>query len=234
MNTVITAFLYIVEFFIAINCFGDIMNERIRKTYTVLIGIVLYAFAFSVHFINEHPILNVAIFFSVADNEDVNEYIDKIYGEIAHHSMFGNTKNKMLDLMINKYQYICEAERIEFYVSIKTANLLFIESPDLISMLGNLLDNAVEAAKNSAERKIDLSINRVNGFDILTCTNSCDTSPQATGKILKTTKNDDGVHGLGVRSIKSVVKKYKGDFEWSYNENAKEFAVYIAFSEKLN
>lgn len=430
MNTVITAFLYIVEFFIAINCFGDIMNERIRKTYTVLIGIVLYAFAFSVHFINEHPILNMAIFFSVnflfaflcfdckvlkavllaffltatmastefismtalsfiynsdintynqniatyttaillsktlyflitklivyfgfgisvskkmrtppflflfpvcsivilvafwtissnyeltgtldivitvssvailfsiiltyafygkttreldelykaqqeaerintdiayysildkqndklktfihdeknhltvikslADNEDVNEYIDKIYGEIAHHSMFGNTKNKMLDLMINKYQYICEAERIEFYVSIKTANLLFIESPDLISMLGNLLDNAVEAAKNSAERKIDLSINRVNGFDILTCTNSCDTSPQATGKILKTTKNDDGVHGLGVRSIKSVVKKYKGDFEWSYNENAKEFAVYIAFSEKLN
>ena len=148
--------------------------------------------------------------------------------------MFGNTKNKMLDLMINKYQYICETERIEFYVSIKTANLLFIESPDLISMLGNLLDNAVEAAKNSTERKIDLSINRVNGLDILTCTNSCDTSPQATGKILKTTKNDDGVHGLGVRSIKSVVKKYKGDFDWSYNEKTKEFAVYIAFSEKLN
>lgn len=171
---------------------------------------------------------------SLADNEEVNEYIDKIYGEIAHHSMFGNTKNKMLDLMINKYQYICETERIEFYVSIKTANLLFIESPDLISMLGNLLDNAVEAAKNSTERKIDLSINRVNGLDILTCTNSCDTSPQATGKILKTTKNDDGVHGLGVRSIKSVVKKYKGDFDWSYNEKTKEFAVYIAFSEKLN
>lgn len=430
MNTVITAFLYIVEFFIAINCFGDIMNERIRKTYTVLIGTVFYAFAFSVHFINEHPILNMAIFFSVnfffaflcfdckalkaallaffltatmvstefismtalsyiyngdintynqniatyttaillsktlyflitklivyfgfgisvskkmrtppflflfpvcsivilvafwsissnyeltgtldivitvssvaillsiiltyafygkttreldelykaqkeaerintdiayysildkqndrlktfvhdeknhltvikslADNEEVNEYVDKIYGEIAHHSMFGNTKNKMLDLMINKYQYICEAEKIEFYVSIKTANLLFIESPDLISMLGNLLDNAVEAAKNSTERKIDLSINRVNGLDILTCSNSCDTSPQATGKILKTTKNDDGVHGLGVRSIKSVVKKYKGDFDWSYNENAKEFVVYIAFSEKLN
>ena len=65
MNTVITAFLYIVEFFIAIKCFCDIMNERIRKTYTVLIGIVLYAFAFSVHFINEYPILNMAIFFSV-------------------------------------------------------------------------------------------------------------------------------------------------------------------------
>lgn len=430
MSIAITAFLYIVELFIAINCLGDIMNERIRKRYTILIGAVLYANAFIVHLINEYPILNIATFFcvnflfaflcfdrkvvksallsfflsatmlstefitmtllsllydgdintynqniatyttaillsktlyfivtklivyfgfgmsvnkkmrtppflflfpacamvilvsfwiissnyqltamldivitvssvavllsiiltyifygkttkeldelykaqtqaeristdiayyaildkqndklktfvhdeknhltvikSLADNEEVSEYIDKIYGEIAHHSMFGNTKNKMLDLMINKYQYICETEKIEFYVSIKTANLLFIENSDLITMLGNLLDNAVESAKVSTERKIDLSINRVNGLDILTCTNSCNTPPQSIGKILKTTKSDEGVHGLGVRSIKSVVRKYKGDFEWSYNENTQEFAVYIAFGEKAD
>lgn len=428
MKTAVTAFLYIVELFIAINCLGDIVNEKFRKIYTVLIGALFYAFAFSVHHINENPILNIALFFTVnclfaflcfdckalkaallafflsatmastefismtllswaydgdintynqniatyttavllsktlyflttkllvyfgfgisvskkmktppflflfpvcsiviliafwtisssyelngtidimitvssitvllsiiltyafygkttreldelykaqkeaervnadiayyaildkqndklktfihdeknhlsvikslADNEEINEYVDKIYGEIAHYSMFGNTKNKMLDLMINKYQYICEAENIELYVSIKTANLLFIESPDLISLLGNLLDNAVEAAKSSVDRKIDLSINRVNGLDILTCTNSCDTAPQATGKNLKTTKNDDGVHGLGIRSIKSVVKKYKGNFEWNYDKEENSFTVYIAFKNK--
>lgn len=428
MKTAVIAFLYIVELFIAINCLGDIVNEKFRKIYTVLIGALFYAFAFSVHHINENPILNIALFFTVnclfaflcfdckalkaallafflsatmastefismtllswiydgdintynqniatyttavllsktlyflttkllvyfgfgisvskkmktppflflfpvcsiviliafwtisssyelngtidimitvssitvllsiiltyafygkttreldelykaqkeaervnadiayyaildkqndklktfihdeknhlsvikslADNEEINEYVDKIYGEIAHYSMFGNTKNKMLDLMINKYQYICEAENIELYVSIKTANLLFIESPDLISLLGNLLDNAVEAAKSSVDRKIDLSINRVNGLDILTCTNSCDTAPQATGKNLKTTKNDDGVHGLGIRSIKSVVKKYKGNFEWNYDKEENSFTVYIAFKNK--
>ncbi|MBR2893154.1 MAG: GHKL domain-containing protein [Clostridia bacterium] len=428
MKTAVIAFLYIVELFIAINCLGDIVNEKFRKIYTVLIGALFYAFAFSVHHINENPILNIALFFTVnclfaflcfdckalkaallafflsatmastefismtllswvydgdintynqniatyttavllsktlyflttkllvyfgfgisvskkmktppflflfpvcsiviliafwtisssyelngtidimitvssitvllsiiltyafygkttreldelykaqkeaervnadiayyaildkqndklktfihdeknhlsvikslADNEEINEYVDKIYGEIAHYSMFGNTKNKMLDLMINKYQYICEAENIELYVSIKTANLLFIESPDLISLLGNLLDNAVEAAKSSVDRKIDLSINRVNGLDILTCTNSCDAAPQATGKNLKTTKNDDGVHGLGIRSIKSVVKKYKGNFEWNYDKEENSFTVYIAFKNK--
>lgn len=428
MKTAVIAFLYIVELFIAINCLGDIVNEKFRKIYTVLIGALFYAFAFSVHYINENPILNIALFFTVnclfaflcfdckalkaallafflsatmastefismtllswvydgdintynqniatyttavllsktlyflttkllvyfgfgisvskkmktppflflfpvcsiviliafwtisssyelngtidimitvssitvllsiiltyafygkttreldelykaqkeaervnadiayyaildkqndklktfihdeknhlsvikslADNEEINEYVDKIYGEIAHYSMFGNTKNKMLDLMINKYQYICEAENIELYVSIKTANLLFIESPDLISLLGNLLDNAVEAAKSSVDRKIDLSINRVNGLDILTCTNSCDTAPQATGKNLKTTKNNDGFHGLGIRSIKSVVKKYKGNFEWNYDKEENNFTVYIAFKNK--
>lgn len=156
---------------------------------------------------------------SLADNREVDEYIDKIYGRIKHHSMFGNTKNKMLDLMINKYQYICENESIDFSVSIKTANLSFIEQSDLIALISNILDNSVEAAKDSREKIIDLSINKVNGFDILTCSNSCDIKPQAIGKTLKSTKTDDGFHGLGVKSIKRIVNKYHGDFEWSYDEN---------------
>lgn len=174
---------------------------------------------------------HLSVIKSLADNPEVSDYIDKIYGEISHHSMFGNTKNKMLDLMINKYQYICRSGNIEFYVQCKTSNLNYIENSDLITLFGNMLDNAVEAAKSSTNKKIDLTMNRVNGFDIITCTNSCDKKPQSIGKMLKTTKTDDGFHGLGVNSIKRIVKKYSGDFEWSYDENSKEFVVYIAFKD---
>ena len=170
---------------------------------------------------------------SLANNQNVDEYIDKVYGQIRYYSLFGNTKNKMLDLMINKYQCICENENIKFYVTIKTSNLSFIEQNDLISLLSNLLDNAVESAKSSTEKIIELSINKVNGFDILTCLNSCDSKPPVTGNGLKTTKTDTGLHGFGVRSIKKIANKYKGEFEWSYNETEKEFTVYIAF-KKLN
>ena len=65
MKTAVIAFLYMVELFIAINCLGDIVNEKFRKIYTVLIGALFYAFAFSVHHINENPILNIALFFTV-------------------------------------------------------------------------------------------------------------------------------------------------------------------------
>lgn len=176
---------------------------------------------------------HLSVIKSLADNPEVSEYIDKIYGEIRHHSMFGNTKNKMLDLMINKYHYICRNEGIELNISVKTSNLSYIENSDLISMFGNLLDNAVEAVRASKEKRIDLSINKVNGFDILTCTNSCDEKPQSIGKMLKTTKTDDGFHGLGVNSVRSIVRKYKGDFEWSFDENIKEFTVYIAFKTQI-
>lgn len=170
---------------------------------------------------------------SLADSPEVSEYIDKIYGDIKHHSMFGNTKNKMLDLVINKYNYICEREKIDFYVTAKTSNLLYIDNPDLITLLGNLLDNAVEAAKMSAEKKIDFSVNKVNGFDVLTCSNSCDDKPVISGDILKSTKSDDGEHGLGVKSIRRIVKKYDGEFEWQYDDSAKEFVVHIIFNPKV-
>ena len=167
---------------------------------------------------------------SIANNSVVNEYIDKVYGQIEYYSMFGNTKNKILDLIINKYQYICKNENIDFSTSIITANLSYMEQSDLITLLSNIHDNAVEAARKSSEKIIDLSINKVNGFDILTCLNSCAQKPQVIGKNLKSTKNDSGFHGLGIKSIQNTVKKYHGEFEWSFNEIRNEFTVHIAFN----
>ncbi len=166
---------------------------------------------------------------SLSDNKEINDYIDRLCGEIKVSSLFGNTENKMLDLVLNKYSYICENDEIRFNVTAKTANLTFIENTDLVTVMSNMLDNAVEAAKVSAEKYIDLSINRTNGFDIITCTNSCDKAPAAKGDVLNTTKNDGVFHGLGVKSIKKIVSRYKGSFEWSYDMNEKEFVVYIAF-----
>lgn len=79
-------------------------------------------------------------------------------------------------------------------------------------------------------KTIELSISRVNAFDMLTCVNSCDSKPQSVGKKLRTSKNSDGFHGLGTKSIRTVVAKYKGEFDWSYSEFDRKFTVKIAFS----
>ena len=166
---------------------------------------------------------------SLAKNKEVSEYIDKIYGEIVENSILGNSKNKILDLIINKYQYFCSQENITFNVHVTTSNLSFIDAPDLTNMLGNILDNAVDAAKTSKQKKIELSINKVNGFDALTCINSCSKKPATTDGKLLSTKSDDGIHGIGIKSINKIVNKYSGTFEWAYNESTSEFSLYIVF-----
>lgn len=168
---------------------------------------------------------------SLAGNPEVDRYIDEVYGQLKTHSTFGNTKNKMLDLIINKYQYLCDSKGIDFYVSVTTANFSYIEDPDLITLLSNMLDNAVESAGTSEKKHIDLILNRINGFDILTCSNSCSKQPNTAGKTLLTTKSDEANHGLGVKSIKRIVEKYGGEFDWSYDKSKKDFVIHMAFNE---
>lgn len=168
----------------------------------------------------------------LADDEQVDEYIDKIYSDLNKYSASGKTDNKILDIILNKYSVLCEINKIEFYTVIKTANLNYISSSDLSSLLNNMLDNALEAARKSKGKRIELSINRAQSFDVLTCTNSCDVRPEAENHILKTTKEDKRFHGYGTKSMRKIVKKYNGTYKWDYNECAREFTTSIIFESQ--
>ena len=146
--------------------------------------------------------------------------------------LFGNTENKYLDLLLNKYQSECEINHISFEYSIRTANLSFMESSDLISIMSNILDNAVMASKLSEEKTVSLSINRNNSFDVLICKNSCDQKPTSSGDDLKTTKTESGIHGYGFKSIRRTAKKYNGDIEWKYDDSTKTFTITVIFPNK--
>ncbi len=168
---------------------------------------------------------------ALANNKEVSSYIDSIYEDIKYHSMFGNTKNKYLDLLINKYNSICKANGIDFEINIKTANLSFMQPPDLITIISNILDNATKAATESQGKKIIFSINTANGFDFIDCINSCDDKPRVIKNILQTIKKDTEKHGYGIKSIKQVTRKYKGEFSWSYSETEKQFKTSLIFGK---
>lgn len=168
---------------------------------------------------------------SMSDTKQISDYIDSIYNDIQKYTPSGLTENKQLDVILNKYSVQCESEKITFTKNIKTANLSFMDDTDLISLISNILDNAVEAAKNSSEKRIDLSLNKVMGMASLTCSNSCDISPVSKNGQLLTSKSDKASHGLGTKIIKQTVRKYDGEYQWRYDENQKEFVTVVAFCE---
>lgn len=169
--------------------------------------------------------------YNLSENSDqAKEYINNIVKDIEQSNRFGKTSNKLLDLIIEKYSYICEKENIIFKQNIHTSKLEFIEDSDLTSIFNNLLDNAIEAAKQSKEKCIEFSINQVESMLIIDVTNSCDTKPVVKANNLISTKKDNGLHGFGFRSICKSVKKYSGDVEWDYDSINKTFNVSIIFN----
>lgn len=163
------------------------------------------------------------------ENPEIDEHITKMFDELKVYTRVSHSGNQTLDVIIDKYVTECEMLDIDFSFDTSCENLLRIEAYDAVTLLGNLLDNAVEAASASKEKKIRFETDTKNGMSIIKITNSCDNSPRMNGKEPPaTTKSDKSIHGIGLKSVTKTVANYKGDINFMYNDEAKEFEVYIS------
>ena len=160
---------------------------------------------------------------NMTDDENIIEYLERLTADLNKYSRHASSGNHNLDVIINKYITECEIKGVEFTYDVRLSNLSGVQMFDLVSILGNLLDNALESAEKSEEKSIHLQTDHRNTYDVIVVTNSCDVKPLAQGNVLKSSKANKKQHGLGIKSIKSSLKNYSGDYNWEYNEQNKEF-----------
>lgn len=170
---------------------------------------------------------------NMSDSLEIKEYINNMLGEITKYNQIGKTKNRLLDVILSKYTDICNDKQIKFETDIMTDNLSFINSYDISSLFNNILDNAVEAASLSSGRYIHLEVtNSLNSYHKIIAANSCDNEPHSEKGKLITTKRNKDVHGFGTKSIRKIVNKYGGEFQWEYDNQLKQFKLIILLPDE--
>ncbi len=98
---------------------------------------------------------------------------------------------------------------------------------DLCNLIGNMLDNAIEAAeKVDSGAAVEVSIFSDKYQLIITVSNSILQSVLRNNSDLKTTKNETSSHGFGIKSIRAIAKKYDGLVDF-YEENITFFCRVI-------
>lgn len=91
-----------------------------------------------------------------------------------------------------------------------------IEDVDLVILISNLLDNAIEAAsKVYSEKEITIKSILKENIWILTVKNPCDRDVFIKDNKIETTKDDKESHGFGLSNIESITHKYDGKLELS-------------------
>ncbi len=168
------------------------------------------------------------------DNPQIEEYINIMAENLDTYSQASQSGNQILDIILNKYLTECRIKNIKLSLDIRLKNLNYVKDYDLMAILGNLLDNALESAEKSEKREITISTDYRNIYDILIITNSCDTAPKSLNNTLLTTKNDKKIHGIGIKSIIKTLKKYNGDYDWRYDSQNKTFTSIIMLSNTNN
>ena len=165
------------------------------------------------------------IYNMIKQGEDACEYIKTLISDIDEANDISYTSNKLLNLIINKYDYRCRKYNMNFEIDV-LSDFDSIKESELSSVFDNLLDNAFEAAKASQEKYILLRITKFNNMNIVVIKNSCDKVPSKRGHRLITSKKD-GLHGFGYKSACKTVKRNNGDIEWEYSAAGKSFIVSI-------
>ncbi len=168
-------------------------------------------------------------------NEDpkISGYVTKLSEQLKDYSRSRTSGNKLLDVMLHKYEIDCKMRGIAFEADVKTCNLSQLEDIDLVAILGNLLDNAVTAAEQSTEKYISLSTVYRNRYSVIIVSNSCDKPPKQSGNRLISTKSSTGLHGFGLKSVEATIHKYDGDYEWDYDTDKRTFTFTAMVSEHL-
>ena len=95
-----------------------------------------------------------------------------------------------------------------------------IEDTDLCVLLGNILDNAIEACENSSEKNIEASIHSDDSKLVIAVANTIESSVLSDNPELKTCKKDASSHGYGIKTIKVIAEKYGGNASF-YEDNNK-------------
>lgn len=169
---------------------------------------------------------------SLNTDSQIEKYINQMTESLATYSKVSHSGNHTLDVIMNKYITECEIKGVKFTFDIRLKNLEYVEDYDLVTILGNLLDNALESAEKSEKREISLSTDYRNTYDVLIITNSCDTQPKSVNEKLFTTKSDKKFHGVGLKSVAKTLKKYNGDYDWEYDQQNKVFTATVMITNK--
>lgn len=169
---------------------------------------------------------------NLSDDSKINHYIEQMTETLNQYSNVVTSGNHTLDVILNKYVTECEIKGIKFTFDVRLSKLSYVDIYDLVTILGNVLDNAIEAAEKSQNKYIDLFTDYRNTYDIIIIKNSCDDIPTNIGNTLKTTKPKSSCHGLGIKSLTKTLYKYNGDFIWDYDYKKREFITTITLLQK--
>ncbi|MGM0165903.1 hypothetical protein IGI39_000857 [Enterococcus sp. AZ135] len=152
--------------------------------------------------------------------------IEKLLEEVIKEEECQFTQNSGINqLLSNKYQRAKESN-IQTNFEVKIPLEMGFEMRDLGALIGNAIDNAIEACQRCPqERQINLKLIYFNHMLLLEIENSV--AKQVSE--FKTQKKKAFEHGFGVKSIQAITEKYHGDM--LYESKADFFRLELSIWE---
>ena len=146
---------------------------------------------------------------SSGDEEKISAYLSGVQAKLSEYEMRNYCSNNVINALLSSYSERCDDIGVQFDVTVFLPTTLTIPDYDLCIVVGNLLENALEAcAKPDGGGYIQFRVKPLGEQLALMVRNSFDGKLEVNdGKVASTKKEG----GLGLRSVEAVAARYDGE-----------------------
>lgn len=172
----------------------------------------------------------------IGDYDEVSKIIKKYIEDIRYKDTL--TKLMTIDNIILRaliYSKICEAEKVDVKIKYSVNNSLKdikISQSDMVIVLTNLLNNAIEAAKESSNRLVELYIDEdysTNGKHIITIKNTVKDMNELniSSMFSQGYSTKSSSRGYGLYNVQKIVSTNKGNILMETNNDMLSVEIHI-------
>ena len=129
---------------------------------------------------------------SIDENGEASEYVKQVIESIDKTSFRFQTNSKIITTLVNSKMEQTEKSKILFRAEVQDLEFDFISDLDWVIILGNILDNAIEACQQvkERERKIELFIHQYKKMLVIRLENSMGEKPDFQNGKIRSHKKD--------------------------------------------
>ncbi|HIT05750.1 MAG TPA: sensor histidine kinase [Candidatus Scybalocola faecipullorum] len=181
-----------------------------------------------------HHLRVILNFAEQTEDQQTQNYVQDLLQISYRDVRLCNSGNDIIDAVINCSAAEAARSQIDFHYEVNLSSTLSQISPiDLCAVLGNQVENALDACKkipDVQDRFIQVSICQNKSFVVIQVTNSAHQNPFTADGRLVTNKEEPEFHGLGLKSIQDTVDKYNGYLTNSYEDHQFQSEALLCFS----
>lgn len=158
----------------------------------------------------------------------LEEYINSIFDKLDGQLDMVDTNNEVVNAVINAKYYEALQNDVLFILKINDLSHIKVSDEDIVTILSNLLDNAIEAAGQCDIDKRTVGTKLLYEDDVLSIavSNSYKTEPEIMEDgYMRTIKDDKEQHGLGIRNVVATLEKYNAEYIIDYKNGEFVFSI---------
>lgn len=154
----------------------------------------------------------VNFYLNKGDAAGAREYLASVAQRISAGTSVVNTHNPLLDALLSRAYHSASEKEIMMNFDLCDLRQFPLSNTDMVTVISNLLDNAIRAAAQADPPQINVRIKQMDGEYVVSVRNRVREDVPLHGDELPASTKQEPGHGVGLANVRSVLVRYGGEY----------------------